>query len=215
MNFDPHDGHGANVFADWQSPVGYEVGDVPLHNERSAPRPAAAAPLVFQQRVDCLVAKYAALWRATETSSPELGPIVAPPEKARREAQAERSGQEMEARLRRFPRSKEKRGPWRCDLLESARRLTIDCLGYPEAGLKHIFTEAGIAATRQFVRDARAFDRAIPDDHLFQALRNLWVIHSVQALLESEIELSPSTFGYSMLYPWTDNYLDDPQVPAG
>jgi hypothetical protein len=66
-----------------------------------------------------------------------------------------------------------------------------------------------LEATRQFVRQARTFAPAISDQNLFQALRNLWVTHSVQLFLRGPITLSPALFAYSMLYPWTDNCLDD------
>ncbi len=58
----------------------------------------------------------------------------------------------------------------------------------------------------------KAFDPTMSDESVFQALRNLWVIHNLQLFLEGKIALSPAGFGYSMLYPWTDNYLDNPQI---
>jgi hypothetical protein len=81
----------------------------------------------------------------------------------------------------------------------------------PDA-LEQLLNEEGMEATRNFLREARAFDSSISDKDLFQALRNVWVIHSVQLLLGAPIALSPAVFGYSMLYPWTDNRLDDPRL---
>jgi len=37
-------------------------------------------------------------------------------------------------------------------------------------------------------------------------------MNSIQILLDIEVELTPSIFAYSMLYPYTDNYLDNPKV---
>ena len=79
-------------------------------------------------------------------------------------------------------------------------------------GSIRLLTSEGVEATRQFVREAKAFAPSISDSNLFQALRNVWVTHSVQLLLRAPITLSPSVFAYSMLYPWTDNCLDDPQL---
>ncbi len=49
-------------------------------------------------------------------------------------------------------------------------------------------------------------------ESIFQALRNVWIMHSIQVLQGQDAKHSPAIFGYSMLYPLTDNYLDDPSV---
>ena len=89
------------------------------------------------------------------------------------------------------------------------RRIASDYLEGDAEGLDQLFTAEGLEATRQFVGQARTFAPAISDQNLFQALRNLWVTHSVQLFLRAPITLCPALFAYSMLYPWTDNCLDD------
>lgn len=37
-------------------------------------------------------------------------------------------------------------------------------------------------------------------------------MNSLQIIWEIPLELTPSIYGYSMLYPYTDNYLDDPDI---
>jgi hypothetical protein len=51
-------------------------------------------------------------------------------------------------------------------------------------------------------------------EELTQALRNVWIMNSIQMLLDLEVTFTPAIFAYSMLYPVTDNLLDDPQLPA-
>jgi hypothetical protein len=138
--------------------------------------------------------------------------VVPVPDKLKREAEADRQAEEIKGRMRAFPRSREKRGAWREDLLNTAREMAQGSLGLPDDGLRLFFNRAGLEATRRFVRDAKAFDSGVDDQSLFQALRNLWVVHCVQLLLGRAVSLSPAIFGYSMLYPWTDNHLDDPRV---
>jgi hypothetical protein len=67
-------------------------------------------------------------------------------------------------------------------------------------------------ALRQFARKARQFDPSISIGDIYQAGRNLWSMNFVQLLLGRPVEVTPSAFAYSMLYPYTDNYLDDPLV---
>ena len=114
--------------------------------------------------------------------------------------------------LRRLPAAPAKRRTWREELLQAVRRMARGHLGGDADGLNQLLTSEGVEATRQFVREAKAFAPSISDSNLFQALRNVWVTHSVQLLLRAPITLSPSVFAYSMLYPWTDNCLDDPRL---
>ena len=67
-------------------------------------------------------------------------------------------------------------------------------------------------ALRQFAQMARHFDPSISIGDIYQAGRNLWSMNFVQLLLDRPVEVTPSAFAYSMLYPYTDNYLDDPGV---
>ncbi len=52
----------------------------------------------------------------------------------------------------------------------------------------------------------------MPLEELGQALRNVWISNSLQMLLRRPVALGPGLFAYSMLYPLTDNLLDDPQT---
>ena len=47
---------------------------------------------------------------------------------------------------------------------------------------------------------------------ILQACRNAWTACGLQVLLGRPMEVTPSIFAYSMLYPYSDNYLDDPKV---
>ncbi|HVM46802.1 MAG TPA: hypothetical protein VMU04_02195, partial [Candidatus Acidoferrum sp.] len=92
------------------------------------------------------------------------------------------------------------------------RGMALEHLSCDAAAIHRLFTPEAMEATRHFLRQAKAFAPAITDADLFQALRNVWVMHSVQLLLGAEIALTPAVFAYSMLYPWTDNVLDNVQV---
>ncbi len=169
---------------------------------------------LFQDRLERYAARCAVLWKAAEPVTPDLGRPTTASDKLRRERKTEECLEEVKRRLRRYPRSTEARGVWCRDFLKAAREMASGCLGFPDAGLKLLFTEPALEATRRFVREARAFDPSLSEESLLQALRNLWVVHSIQLMVGKEISLSPASFGYSMLYPWTDNYLDGCDVPG-
>jgi len=59
------------------------------------------------------------------------------------------------------------------------------------------------------------FDRTITPEALSQALRNVWVMNWIQMFLGRELSVSLSVFAYSLLYPYTDNFLDQSGVAPG
>jgi hypothetical protein len=141
-----------------------------------------------------------------------FGATVSLADKLEREHRADQHIEEVEGLLRRWPASRVKREAWRQDLLQLMRRIAREHLDCDAQALNQLFSAEGLEATRQFLREAKAFAPTITDQSLFQALRNVWVTHSVQLLLGAPITLSPGVFAYSMLYPWTDNLLDDPRL---
>jgi hypothetical protein len=70
------------------------------------------------------------------------------------------------------------------------------------------FLEKCGRAGEKFVARARAFDPDLTDTDIQQALRNLWVFNSLQYFLGRPVSLTPSSFAYSLLYPYVDNWLD-------
>jgi hypothetical protein len=61
---------------------------------------------------------------------------------------------------------------------------------------------------------ARRFDPDLSMPAIIQAARNAWTACGLQPLFGSPIKLTPSILGYSLLYPYSDNYLDDEQISA-
>ncbi len=64
----------------------------------------------------------------------------------------------------------------------------------------------------EFVRRAETYDPGISAEDIFQALRNMWIVNSMQVAFGLPVCLTDSSFAYSMLYPYTDNFLDDAAV---
>ncbi len=72
-----------------------------------------------------------------------------------------------------------------------------------------LFTKGIAEVTEAFIKRAREFDDKLTFEDIGQAMRNAWIMNILQILLRVPVELTPSVFGYSMLYPYTDNCLDD------
>ncbi len=59
-----------------------------------------------------------------------------------------------------------------------------------------------------FTRRSRKFDPELTMASIIQACRNAWTVCGLQPLLGERAGITPSIMGYSLLYPYTDNYLD-------
>lgn len=55
---------------------------------------------------------------------------------------------------------------------------------------------------------ARRFDQSLGMAAIIQACRNAWTASGMQPLLGMPVKLTRSILGYSLLYPYSDNYLD-------
>jgi len=85
-------------------------------------------------------------------------------------------------------------------------------LDYSPEQLDIILSDEMIDTTLHFIREARQFDQELGLEEIFQACRNVWIMNGLQYLFGQKIRLTPSVFAYSMLYPYTDNFIDDSTV---
>lgn len=69
-------------------------------------------------------------------------------------------------------------------------------------------------STIKFIKECKTFDKNLCYADIGQAIRNLWIINIFQKIINSNIEFTDAIFGYSMLYPYTDNYLDNPTISS-
>lgn len=69
------------------------------------------------------------------------------------------------------------------------------------------------SATRQFSADAKAYDESLTRAHIVQGGRNVWTCFALQVIYNSQpAACNPAVFGYSLLYPYTDNFLDSHDI---
>jgi len=74
--------------------------------------------------------------------------------------------------------------------------------------ISNVFLRAGT----DLARWARSFDPGISVPDTIQACRNMWTACGLQGLLGQPMQFTPSLAAYSLLYPYSDNYLDDPSL---
>lgn len=167
-----------------------------------------------QAVVDALRDEHAALWLATSAALPALGPSIGLFRKVGNARAARRLLDAVADEALRRSASPADAGAWReraCSRLEQFGR---ERLGWSEGFSRLLLADEFFASSALFVREARAFWPSLTLEQLGQALRNVWIGNWLQLLCAQRVELRPGLFGYSMLYPLTDNLLDDEAVSS-
>jgi hypothetical protein len=167
-------------------------------------------PLHIPDIVAGLVRQYTGLWWASEAGFPPLTPVFSLREKFRREAILERFLAILIGETGRYPTSLAGRSAARERLTAAARTFVTSALDLSDRHMDVIQENGFIDAAIDFMQRARRFDPSIREEDIYQASRNVWSMNLFQLLFGLPVQVTPSIFAYSMLYPYTDNYLDDP-----
>jgi hypothetical protein len=175
--------------------------------------PRVAGP-GLKSRVAALRDLHARLWATTPAELPALGPATGWRRLFVDARAAARLIDELAGEVDRLPEERSERTAWQDRVRERLQDFGAARLGWPAGYRRLLFADAFYAAALAFVREARACQPDLPADGLWQALRNVLIGNSLQVLLDREVALRPGLFAYSMLYPLSDNLLDDARVPA-
>ena len=79
--------------------------------------------------------------------------------------------------------------------------------------LKFFLDQGYLNVAEKFIAHAKKEDNKLTHQEIFQAIRNVWIMNSLQIYWGIPLEMTPSIYSYSMLYPYTDNLLDNPNIP--
>ncbi len=159
----------------------------------------------FETTVHRLTEKYVALWHDLPDVEPEFSRRFTPWQQRENERQ-------LQIQMKRYPIAFGTNGdlenlettPVSFDLIKTVVGSSL----ISREGINEKYFEESEKVTRRFMKEAKAFDPSLSQGDIHQALRNLWVFNSIQMIAGREIHLTPSSFAYSLLYPYTDNGLD-------
>ncbi len=154
-----------------------------------------------------------ALWTATPAEMPRIAPPVGCWRQISNARAAARLIDELASEITRLPDGAAARRERQSAVRERLQRFGHERLGWPDGYRRLLFGEAFYDAAVAFAREAQDLEPRLSLAQLGQALRNVWIGNSLQMLLDRPVEMRHGLFAYSMLYPLTDNWLDDPAVP--
>lgn len=153
-------------------------------------------------------------WWDCDDMRPPLGAAYSPRDQGARETQLARFLDEILREARRPPRSAAERDALQERLLAGAAPLIKIALGLDDRHVDALGLPDFAAAAAAFAREARRFDPAVSIADIYQAGRNAVTANFLQRLLGLPVQSTPAIFAYSMLYPYSDNILDDPALPG-
>jgi hypothetical protein len=113
----------------------------------------------------------------------------------------------VQKEARKTPRSAAERLQIRQRIVGVFPRFAAIALGL-EGEAIHLLTDSFLPAGTQLAQWARRYDSTLSHEDIIQACRNAWTACGLQALLGEPMGITPSILGYSLLYPYSDNFLD-------
>jgi hypothetical protein len=152
------------------------------------------------------------VWRACPPGPPRLERRFSELRQAEAERQLSRFLAALQAELRGIPRTRAERQIAHQRITAALAAFGRDGLGLDDDQLR-LMLHGGLSSIgTEMARQGRRFDPDVSLTGILQASRNAWTACGLQMLFGRRMRLTPSIFAYSMLYPYSDNYLDDPAI---
>ncbi|MDX8339910.1 class 1 isoprenoid biosynthesis enzyme [Draconibacterium sp. IB214405] len=85
---------------------------------------------------------------------------------------------------------------------------------FDSAHLEIILSDEFKDVSKDFFYQARAFAPELSAEDIYQGMRNVWIMNGLQLMAHKPVKITPSVFAYSMIYPYSDNLLDDPDISS-
>jgi hypothetical protein len=163
--------------------------------------------------VEKLTAESIALWHRGEDCFPSLGRRFTPAQQARKEALLDRFLASLEGEIGNTLWTGKDRARVHARISVAFAEFARSALELEDCHVA-LLLEGGFSSVGSSLgREARRFDPGVTTAEILQACRNAWAACGLQALFGLPMTVTPAIFAYSMLYPYSDNYLDDARIP--
>jgi hypothetical protein len=155
-----------------------------------------------------LLEEWLSVWHQSEAGLPRLGRGYSQEERTEKEALVDRALDDIQSRLLETV-------PEHSGIVAAVAGVACAALNIDDHRTEALLRDDFSAVARDLAAHARQLDPAVTTDDILQACRNAWTACGLQALLGEPPRLTPAIFAYSMLYPYSDNYLDDKHASPG
>lgn len=155
--------------------------------------------------------KYLAIWWETTTEPENKNKRISFVDKLKNEKRIEDFRKQLFKTLKVIPEKHEEEN-WKNEVFRQIKDMESSVSNYEESVIDFFIGNGYAKITEEFINEVKRFDSNMSVYDIFQAIRNVWIMNSIQILYDMEVKLTPSIFAYSMLYPYSDNYLDDSSI---
>ncbi len=157
---------------------------------------------------------FVAVWHDADPQTMVAGPAYTPAEHDGNEVELESFVDLLTRESRRAGRRRDIDAAGERRIVRAFARLATGALRWDGRQLEPLLSNGFRDALRAFPVQARRFDPSLRPADIYQAARNALTMHCLQSLLGRPVESTPAVLGYSLLYPYTDNLLDDESLDA-
>jgi hypothetical protein len=163
--------------------------------------------------IETQVARTIDVWSSNLSQWPHGGRRYSPKEQQKREEAYDKEFRTVEREMRRAPRARAERIEAQNRLVASFARFSAAALDLEEEAIG-VLTDEFLPVGTNLAKWARRFDPTLGMADIIQACRNAWTACGLQPLFGAPVGITPSILAYSLLYPYSDNYLDHEEVSA-
>ena len=150
-------------------------------------------------------------WNSCASASAKTEPQLSPNEQARREGAYDEALHAVEREAKQVRRGRTERAAAQHRIVAIFPRFASIALGLEDQAVR-LLTDGFLPVGTQFAQWARRFDPDLSLVDTTQACRNAWTVCGIQPLLGDPMQMTPAIVGYSLLYPYSDNYLDSEKI---
>lgn len=169
---------------------------------------------VFDETLINLKRKYMDLWWRTETSTPDFPNTYTPKQQKQIEQELGIFVDTISNWLEKYSFSQLKKREIKQDLIDRSKNRLGNMTKSSGLYFSENFNNGIKKSSKLFLEKIKQYDPEIEVKYIYQAMRNLWIMNSLQDYLNVKMTCSNSMFAYSMLYPYTDNVMDDVLKPV-
>lgn len=159
-----------------------------------------------------LLSLYRDIWWNASSDFELSMPIKSYVEKKNNEKILNKTMDDLIKNISTFPKEPKLRDSWKEKTITSLNNFIFNQPTLQLGLIDERFKKEILKSTKQFIINAKEFDGTISYKDIGQALRNVWIVNIFQNIVNEKVKFTKSIFGYSMLYPYTDNYIDDPLI---
>lgn len=161
--------------------------------------------------VETHVEQAIAVWKDCASRPAPMGPRYAREEQRKREKCYDETLRAVEREAKRVSSGRAGRLEAQQRIVAIFPRFAAIALGLEDEAIA-LLTGHFLPAGTQLARWARRFDAGLSVADTIQACRNAWTACGLQPFMGDPMGLTPSILGYSLLYPYSDNYLDNARL---